>query len=142
MATDKRTPTDKIKQMNALSLAYAGDSVYELYVRELILKKHPGARVSLLHKMGSSVSNCTFQSGLLEKLRSHLTDDEASIVKRGSNAKPHSFPRNASKPLYIEATAFEALLGYVYLSGDKERLMTIFELIKEDIEHELGSAGL
>ena len=134
MLFDHAGDKNKIKQMKALNLAYVGDAVYELYIRSNIINKHPEAKVRALHMLGSSVSNCTFQAGLLEKLKPLLSDDEAAVVRRGENAKPHSSPRNASKPLYIEATAFEALLGYVYLSGDETRLTSILEAIEKEIE--------
>ena len=137
MFPDSRWANDKTEQMKALNLAYAGDAVFELYVRDCILEKHPEARVHALHVMGSSVSNCTFQAGLLAKVRPMLRGEEESVVRRGLNSKPHSFPRNAPRTIYIEATAFEALLGYVYLSGDEKRLTAILETVRPDIESAL-----
>ncbi len=119
-----------IANHNSLSLAYVGDAVYELLVREYLL----GCGVAVngaMHKRAKDFVSAHAQSEILAKLDSALTDDEKAVVRRGRNAKSHSHPKNADLSEYHSATGFEALWGYLHLSGDTERIFELFNIIKQ-----------
>lgn len=123
------------QQMSALQLAYLGDSVWELIVRyELIMHKY---NVHHMHKSCVNLVNAHSQADILQKLQEQLTEDEKEIVRRGRNAHArHTAPRNQSPDEYAAATGFEALFGYLYLTGQNER---ISELVRNITEvHENG----
>lgn len=121
---DKGTNKKKInpKQTAALVLAYVGDSVYEVYVRTRLISEHPDMPVYKLHKEAIRYVKAHAQSESLERIISLLTDEETAIYKRGRNAKSATVPKNADVTEYRRATGFEALLGYLYLDGQNERL--------------------
>lgn len=130
------------KQLNSLALAYIGDAVYELHVRNHLI--HSGrVKPQQLHneavKYVSGVSQATIIHNLLEEGK--LTEEEKAVVRRGRNAKSHSTPKNVSISSYRYATAFEALIGYHYLMGNKERLMELMDgavrFITKDKEEKL-----
>lgn len=114
--------------MKSLALAYIGDAVYELYVREHLLKTGQ-VKPQKLHQQAVQFVSAKGQSAVilhwLENER--LTEEEKSIVARGRNAKSGSVPKNIRVQLYRYSTAFEALLGYHYLAENKDRL---FELMQ------------
>ena len=114
------------RQLPPLALAYIGDSVFELYVREKILLEDQTNKVHTLHQKAIRIVNAKSQAAFLEALMPQLTETECYIVQRGKNAKPHSVPKNADILDYKNATAFEALVGFLYLTGNRERL---FELL-------------
>lgn len=103
----------------ALELALVGDSVYDLYVRSRLVKK--GGRVKEIHKNAVKHVNAHAQAVALERIEGELTEDEAGIVRRARNAK-QTPTKNADAGDYHKATALEALLGYLYLTGQNERL--------------------
>lgn len=107
------------KQMNGLTLAYIGDAVFEIFVREKLISEYPNLNVFELHKKAVKIVNCNNQSRILGNLieKEFLTEDELYIVKRGKNCKARSIPKNADRKTYMEATGFEALVGYLYLTG-------------------------
>ncbi len=115
------------KQLSPLSLAYIGDSVFEAYVREIIVLTEPSRHTYEMHKRAIAVVNARTQAGILRELLEELSEEEAYIARRGRNAKPHSVPKNADIMDYKLATAFEALLGYLYITGNKSRLEEILE---------------
>ena len=111
------------------NLAHLGDSVYEVFVREkLVLSIH---NIEILHKATVSFVNAGFQSELLEKIIPILSEEEADIVRRGRNLQITT-SRKVNHKLHKIATAFEALIGYLYLYN-KERLNEIFNLIDKEI---------
>ena len=112
--------------VNLRNLAHLGDSVYELFVREYTITK--AANIKKLHKLTVSYVNAEFQAELLEKLEPELTEKELDIVRRGRNLATTT-ARRINHKLHRIATAFEALLGYLYLY-DKERLNEILNKIK------------
>lgn len=114
------------RQLPPLALAYVGDSVFELFVREKILSADQSNKVHTLHQKAIRIVNAKSQAALLEAVLPQLTEAECYIVQRGKNAKPHSVPKNADILDYKNATAFEALIGFLYLTGNRERL---FELL-------------
>lgn len=119
--------------LNALELAYIGDAVYEVSVREHLLKK--GVRkVNNLQKEAKKFVSAKGQVEILNKLSEikFLTDDELEIVKHARNYKSVSKPKNTDIITYKYATGFEALIGYLYIKNDIDRLKQILDKILED----------
>ncbi|SDJ09533.1 Mini-ribonuclease 3 [Natribacillus halophilus] len=110
-------------QVNGLALAYIGDAVYELYVRERLLQAGY-TRPHQLHAQATSYVSAQAQADLLQFWLKHerLDTDEKTIVRRGRNAKSGSVPKNIDVMTYRQSTGFEALIGYLHLQGKKERL--------------------
>jgi len=111
------------------NLAHLGDSVYELFIREFTITQTQN--IKKLHKLTVSYVNAEFQAQLLEKIEPELSEKEADIVRRGRNIAVTTAKRINHK-LHRIATAFEALLGYLYLH-DKERLKEIFAQIEKHL---------
>ena len=103
----------------ALELAFVGDSVYDLYVRSLLTLR--GGKVNALNRKASDIVNAASQAQALERIRALLTEDEALLVCSARNAH-QTPPKNQTLEDYRRATALEALLGYLYLTGRHERL--------------------
>lgn len=120
------------KEINIISLAYLGDSVYELYIREYLLKKGIAKVEDLMHESVKYVS-AKSQSRILNKLLedNYLKDQEKDIVNRGRNYKRSSHPKNTDIITYKMSTGFEALIGSLYLDN-KERLNEIINYILEE----------
>lgn len=118
----------KPAELPGLTLAYVGDAVYELYVRQYILSK--STKAHNLHYLAVSRVNNNTQAELLMKLEPHLTEIEQSVVRRGRNAKG-IVPKNADVQTYRKSTALEALVGYLYLNGEEERLRWVLEQIED-----------
>ena len=111
--------------MNPLVLAYVGDAYFHLYVRERLLS-YEQSKVQILHEFSAQIVSAVWQAKAYYGIEAELTDEEKAIVKRGRNAKSHA-PRSASVAEYHLSTGFEALLGTLYLQGEKERLAEIAE---------------
>lgn len=118
-----------IRSYSPLTLAYIGDAVYDLIVRTVVVERANRA-ASALHKKTSSIVRAKTQSDMIEVLMPKLTEEEAEIYKRGRNAKPHTTAKNASVSDYRRATGFEALVGYLYLTGNFDRVLV---LVKEGL---------
>lgn len=116
---------EQARGLNPLVLAYIGDSVYELYIREHLLFKGKDKKAHKLHVEAISYVKAQGQSDIIKKIEEKLTDEELEIFKRGRNAKSKTSPKNADIIDYRMATGFEALIGYLYLTGRKERLMEL-----------------
>ncbi|MFS0724496.1 Mini-ribonuclease 3 [Paenibacillus sp. 1P07SE] len=114
-------PAKHPNQMNPVVLAYIGDAVYELLVRQYLLSK-PNHKLHHLHSQAVSFVSAKAQSALLRRLQPLLTEEEADIVRRGRNAKSGAPPKNADVQEYRLATSFECLLGYLYCQKRTERL--------------------
>lgn len=131
-----------LRQMNPLQLAYIGDAVYTLHVRLHQMKR--GGKLKDVHK-ASALSVCAHaQSRALELLLDSLTEQEKDIIRRGRNARAkHSAPKSASAAEYAGSTAFEALVGYLYLSGQHERMHQLLQealLFNEEEPYAGGTA--
>jgi ribonuclease-3 family protein len=124
---DKLSATD-IRMFNPLVLAYVGDSVYDTFVRTMLVAGG-SIQVNKLHKRAIKYVQAKAQAEIAEKLQPMLTEDEQDIMRRGRNTKSNTVPKNADMNDYRHATGLEALIGYLYLTGDTKRLMEIFELI-------------
>ena len=120
-------------QMNALQLAYIGDTVWELIIRyNLIIKKF---NVHHMHIQCVSLVNAHSQSEILQYLMDKLTEPETEIVRRGRNAHTkHPVPKNQDPDDYARATGFESLLGYLYITGQNNRISELINLINEVIQ--------
>lgn len=116
-------------QYSALTLAYIGDCVYELYVR-LYLIRDKDYPMKVLHKSATNYVKASAQAEYFRRIEGILTDEETAVFKRGRNTNSHP-PKNADMVDYKIATGVEALIGYTYLKGDKNRLMDLLEYIKD-----------
>ncbi len=126
------TKEEVLRQYSPLALAYLGDGVYELYVRNYVLGQG-NCQSQKLHAKSQRFVNCAAQEHFLEILQEELREDELEVVRRGRNAKTHSKPRSADYGTYHAATGFEALWGYLYLAEEHDRLGRLFEKICEDM---------
>lgn len=114
----------------ALVLAYVGDTVYDLFVRTWLVSRHD-ATAHTLHTLASKRVCAKAQAEALRRLTPHLSETEASVCRRGRNAKVGTVPKNAELSDYLAATGLEALLGYLFLSGQDERLMQVMRCTLE-----------
>jgi len=119
------------KLYNPLSLAYLGDSVFELLVRQRLLLNGE-LKVHELHLRASEIVNATAQSAAVEKIAPILSEEELEILRRGRNANSARVPKNAEVSDYRRATGLESLFGYLHLTGQIERVVELFDLIFED----------
>ncbi|SFH89931.1 ribonuclease-3 family protein [Pseudobutyrivibrio sp. OR37] len=118
-----------IRTYSPLTLAYIGDSIYDLVIRSILVNKG-NTPVNKLHQRASQVVKATTQAAMIMALMEELTDEEKDWYRRGRNSKPHTKAKNASTMDYLEATGFEAVMGYLYLTGDMDR---ICELVNRGI---------
>lgn len=127
-----KTLTDKEAQsLNGLVLAYVGDAVQSLYVRHQ-LAASCDFKAGDLHRMASARVNAHEQANLAHKLFDSLTEDEQAVYLRGRNSKSHHKAKNQSGADYRKATGFEAVLGYLYLTGNTDRIRQLLGEIYED----------
>lgn len=112
---------DKAKAISPLTLAYVGDAVYSLCVKtQLTIQKD--LKSGELTKIANKTVSAKSQSELMRTLENQLTEEEHGVYKRAKNAKTHNYPVHATISEYHEATGFEALIGYLYLTGQTERI--------------------
>lgn len=123
--------------MSPLVLAYLGDTVYESYIREHLIRQNINRKVNNLHKLAIQYSKAKAQATIIHELEGELTEEELRIFKRGRNQKPHTTPKNADIIDYKCATGFETLIGFLYLSEDKKRLEYIIQKSIEIIERNI-----
>lgn len=122
MLTENRPIAEmQAKQMNPVVLAFVGDAVYTLLVRER-LALSSGEKTGALNKKTSMLVSARGQSGLLEKILPLLTEAETEIYHRGRNAKKPTKSKNAGVGEYVRSTGFEAVIGYLYLTGQTKRI--------------------
>ena len=118
---------EDVKMLSPLVWAYVGDSVYELYVRTHLVN-NSNAKPHKLHLESVKYVKAEAQAEVLEKISKSLTDDEKEIARRGRNAENHHLPKNANISDYSHSTGFEALIGFLYLTNQDERLEEILSL--------------
>lgn len=118
------------EQLSPLTLAFIGDTVFDLFVRERLvcLANRP---VNTLHSLAVTKVKASAQAEAAKKIALSLSEKELSVFKRGRNAHTNHKAKNASESDYHYATGLEALFGYLYLSGSLERLRELFDLIEE-----------
>lgn len=117
-----------INSIPTLNLAFVGDGVYDLLVREYLVK-NSSAHVGELNKLKVSMVNCKSQAEYVRLLVDELTDEEADIYKRGRNTKVNSASKHSTLSDYHAATGLETLFGWLYLKGRTERINELFSLI-------------
>lgn len=120
------------RSLSPLTLAYVGDAVYEMFVRLTVLTDG-NAPVNRLNKKAQGIVNAKAQAQMYFRLADILTEEEAAVFRRGRNAKSFTTPKNADLMDYRHATGLEALFGYLYLKGEKERAIALFSLGMADI---------
>lgn len=119
-----------IRTYSPLALAYIGDAIYDLVIRTIVVERG-NTSANKLHKKTVGYVNARIQAQMMEALMDELTEEEAAVYKRGRNAKSYTTAKNASVIEYRKATGFEALCGYLYLTGKQERMLT---LVKKAVE--------
>ena len=119
-----------IRSYSGLALAYIGDVVYDLVIRTVVVSR-ANRSVNDLHRITVRYVSAGAQSRIVQALMDSLTEEEQSVYRRGKNSKPHTTAKNASVADYLRATGFEAVLGYLYLKDDMERVLY---LVKKGIE--------
>ena len=115
-------------QMNALALAYIGDAIFEVYVRQHLLKD-TNHKPHYLHRQSVKYVSAKAQSSFVEILIPLMSDEELTIFKRGRNANSGTVPKNVDPLIYRRATGFESLVGYLYLMQNFSRLNQLMDVI-------------
>lgn len=128
--TGKTLDEAGVRMLNPLVLAYIGDTIYDLFVRTFLIHRYDTS-VHQLHIKSISYVQASSQAAILDSISSLLTEEENYIVKRGRNARSGTIPKNADIAEYHRATGFEALLGYLFLTGQEDRLYQIMDFIFE-----------
>lgn len=118
---------EEIKLLPPLTWAYVGDGVYELYIRTKLINE-TNMKPHALHIESIKYVKAQAQAEILKKIYDKLTEEEKDIVRRGRNAENHHLPKNANVQEYMYATAYEALIGYLYLTKQTERLKEILKI--------------
>lgn len=121
----------EVNTMSPLTWAYIGDSVYEMYIRMYLVSKSK-MKPHKLHIEAIKYVKAKAQADILIKIEDKLTEPEKEIVKRGRNAENHHLPKNATVQDYMYSTGFEALIGYLYLTKQDERLEEILRMCVEN----------
>lgn len=125
-----------IRTFSPLTLAFVGDCIYDLVIRTVLVEK--GNRsASSLHKQKSTMVKAEAQAQMMGVLLSELTLEEEAVYRRGRNAKSYTTAKNASVGDYRKATGFEALMGYLYLQNQSERMLILIKSGLEKIEKAL-----
>ena len=122
----KSISEDKFKEANPIVLAFVGDAVHALYVKDQIIKSQD-LLVKDYHKKSSLKCRASYQAEYLDKIMEHLKEDEKAVVRRARNAKTKNIAKNSDIETYKKATSFEALVGYLYLQGNFDRLNEILK---------------
>ncbi len=118
--------TKDFKLLNGLALAYVGDAIYEIYIRDYLIRQGQ-TKPNMLHRQATTYVSAKAQSYLMKEMMAAevLTAEELVMYKRGRNAKSHTSAKNADITTYRVSTGFEALFGYLHLTEQKERLETL-----------------
>ena len=121
----------QVKAISNVGLAHIGDGVYELLCRTYLCAQG-NTTLKNLHKLSVELVKAPTQAAFAEKLRPHLTEEEADYFRRGKNAHTHAAPKSASKAQYALATGLEALFGALYLLGRRDRLNELFTICMKE----------
>ena len=130
MENSERLEKAKAAQINPVTLAFLGDAVYSLYVREKLVKSGTG-KAADLQRAASKVVSAKGQSVFLERVLPMLSEEEEEIYRRGRNAKKATKSKSASAVEYNRSTGFEAVLGYLHLTGQTERIEELLSMIDD-----------
>ncbi|MBQ9974141.1 MAG: ribonuclease III [Oscillospiraceae bacterium] len=124
---------DELMNVSSLGLAHLGDAVFEVMVRSWVCT-HGTARIKDLHKQTVGYVTAPAQARMAERIQPLLTEEEADVFRRGRNAAPHSIAKSATRSQYQTATALEALFGWLWLQGRRDRLNDLFGAMMEGEE--------
>ena len=124
-------PPDQIRGISSIGLAHMGDAVYELLVRTWLCA-HGKATGKGLHRATVALVCAPKRAELAQRILPLLTEEEQAVFRRGRNANVHSIPAHASRAQYQQATALEALLGWLHLSGRHDRVEQLFAVMMEE----------
>jgi ribonuclease-3 family protein len=126
-----------IRTYSPLTLAYVGDGIYDLIIRTMVVER-ANRPANDLHRLTIRYVSANAQSKIVRELIKDFTEEEQSVYRRGKNSKPHTTAKNASVADYMRATGFEAVLGYLYLTG---RMQRVLELVKKGVFVVDGKGG-
>lgn len=118
---------EDINQLSPLTWAYVGDCVFELYIRTYLID-NTNLKPHKLHIESIKFVKASSQAEMLNNIYEYLNDEEKDIVRRGRNTQNHHLPKHSNVQEYMYSTAFEALIGYLYLCGNIKRVKEIIEL--------------
>lgn len=121
--------------LNSLTLAFLGDAVYEILVRDMLIQKNPELSASKLHFMCVNKVKATAQSKAYDYIKTTLSSKELEIMKRGRNSDVAHCPKSSNPIEYHKATGLEALFGYLFLNNNHDRLREIFNNIYDFLEN-------
>ena len=124
-------PRDRLLEISSIGLAHMGDAVFELLARAWLCA-HGGATGRGMHRSAVALVCAESQAEKAERILTLLTEEERAVFRRGRNAQVHTVPHHASRAQYGEATALEALLGWLYLQGRTERINELFCRMMEE----------
>lgn len=125
-----------IHTYSPLTLAYIGDSIYDLIIKSIVINEG-NKQVQKLHRETSSLVQASTQSRMMRSMQDQLTEEEHGVYRRGRNAKSVSPAKNQSITDYRRATGFEALMGYLYLKKDWKRIVDLVKLGLDSLEKEI-----
>ena len=128
MDSNKIKKHNKNDDFSPLTLAFVGDGVYDLLVRSYLVR-HANRPVGELNRRKVALVNCKSQARFARLIMDSLSEKELAVYKRGRNAAPKCTPKNGSVADYHSATGLEALFGYLYLNGERDRIDELFEMI-------------
>lgn len=123
---ERNKSQEDVDMLSPLVWAYVGDSVYEMFIRTKLVNSS-NAKPHKLHIESIKYVKAKAQADILKKIQEDLTEEEKNIVRRGRNTENHHVAKNANVADYAQSTAFEALIGYLYLSKKDERLKEILD---------------
>ena len=122
---------DQLRTISSIGLAHMGDAVFEILVRTWLCA-HGKATGKGLHQATIALVRAESQAEKAQRILPLLAEEEAAVFRRGRNAQVHSIPAHASRAQYQKATALEALLGWLYLNGRRERINELFNIMMEE----------
>ncbi len=125
-----RLKENDVKMYSPLVYAYIGDAVYELIIRAIVVNRG-NCPVNRMHRASSSLVKASAQAELVQLILEELTEEEKAVYRRGRNTNSATTAKNATIKDYRMATGFEALMGYLYLNGERERLIELVALALE-----------
>ncbi|MBQ9557428.1 MAG: ribonuclease III [Clostridia bacterium] len=131
ISSDAPLAREKLAAMPVQALAFVGDAVYSLLVREYLAEAHPDRRN--LHNLSVAEVNCRAQSEAAQLLLPLLSEEETAVYKRGRNNTASTPPKKAEVTDYRRATGVEALFGWLYLAGKGERINELFSAVRETL---------
>ena len=130
---ERKKDENEIRTMSPLTWAYIGDCIYELYIRTELINK-TRLKPHMLHIQTIKYVKATAQAEILKRIEEYLTEEEKDIVRRGRNTQYHHLPKHTTVETYSYATAFEALVGYLYLTKQDARLKELLLKIGLDVK--------